>query len=141
MLWIVIALRCRARAGFSRRSRENHTMCGLGPASRVKIVMNDRARAELISTSMLVHKTFHNKDVAAADVHSRVFLKMVHDVIFSNSRFMDVFLHPKSMECILLVTYIYTKGQTGIQSSPAWLSTVFYCFEETTNKYDGYHYI
>ena len=25
--------------------------------------------------------------------------------------------------------------QTGIQSSPAWLSTVFYCFEETTNKY------
>ena len=36
---------------------------------------------------------------------SRVFLKMVHDVIFSSSRFMDVFLHPKSMECILLVTY------------------------------------
>ena len=31
----------------------------------------------------------------------------------------------------------YTKGQTGIQSSPAWLSTVFYCFEETTNKYQG----
>ena len=30
-----LALRCRARAGFSRRSRENHTMCGLGPASRV----------------------------------------------------------------------------------------------------------
>ena len=27
-----------------------------------------------------------------------------------------------------------TKGQTGIQSSPAWLSTEFYCFEETTNK-------
>ena len=37
--------------------------------------------------------------------YSRVFLKMVHDVIFSNSRFMDVFLHPKSMECILLVSY------------------------------------
>ena len=32
-----IALRCRARAGFSRRSRENPTMCGLGPASRVKL--------------------------------------------------------------------------------------------------------
>ena len=31
-----LALRCRARAGFSRQSRENHTMCGLGPASRVK---------------------------------------------------------------------------------------------------------
>ena len=34
---ISIALRCRARAGFSRRSRENPTMCGLGPASRVNI--------------------------------------------------------------------------------------------------------
>ena len=27
----MIALRCRARAGFSRRSRENHTMCGFRP--------------------------------------------------------------------------------------------------------------
>ena len=27
------------------------------------------------------------------------------------------------------------KGQRGIQSSPAWLITVFYCFEETTNNY------
>ena len=34
--------------------------------------------------------------------------------------------------------WVYTKGQTVIQSSPAWLSTVFYCFdfEETTNKQD-----
>ena len=30
-----VALRCRARAGFSRRSRENPVaMCGFGPASR-----------------------------------------------------------------------------------------------------------
>ena len=36
---------------------------------------------------------------------SRVFLKMGHDVIFSNSRFTAVFLHQKSMECILLVRY------------------------------------
>ena len=36
---------------------------------------------------------------------SKLLLKMVHDVIFSNSWFMDVFLHPKSMECILLVRY------------------------------------
>ena len=37
---------------------------------------------------------------------SKIFLKMGHDtVIFSNSRFTAVFLHQKSMECILLVRY------------------------------------
>ena len=36
---------------------------------------------------------------------SKIFLKMGHDVIFSNSRFTAVFLHHKSMECILLVRY------------------------------------
>ena len=36
---------------------------------------------------------------------SKIFLKMGHDVIFSNPRFTAVFLHQKSMECILLVRY------------------------------------
>ena len=35
---------------------------------------------------------------------SKIFLKMGHDVIFY-SRFTAVFLHQKSMECILLVRY------------------------------------
>ena len=36
---------------------------------------------------------------------SKIFLKMGHDVIFSNSWFTAVYLHQKSMECILLVRY------------------------------------
>ena len=52
-----------------------------------------------------MHSAKKASRAAENSVFSRVFLKMVHDVIFSNSRFMDVFLHPKSMECILLVTY------------------------------------
>ena len=36
---------------------------------------------------------------------NKIFLKMGHDVIFSNSWFTAVYLHQKSMECILLVRY------------------------------------
>ena len=47
-----VALRCRARAGFSRRSRANsaglnHTMCGLGPASALMRVKELKEGAEI----------------------------------------------------------------------------------------------
>ena len=33
-----------------------------------------------------------------------------------------------------IMIFEFINIETGIQSSLAWLSTVFYCFEETTNK-------
>ena len=49
---------------------------------------------------------------------SKIFLKMGDDVIFSNSRFTAVFLHQKSMECILLVrwlNFIRGKNKVGLK--------------------------
>ena len=65
------------------------------PAARAAICINvDKKRSDFVYS-------FCN----ARCIPSRVFLKMGHDVIFSNSRFTAVFLHQKSMECILLVRY------------------------------------
>ena len=66
------ALRCRARAGFSRRSlpsRENHTMCGLGPASRVNARSAPAARALLALRFPLLRRTDTRGAIKCACAH------------------------------------------------------------------------